>query len=214
MTADATGPAPQTIEDILAVAEDPAYHRIVTARIVLAPQALRDEHAALEAELAALISDTVSDPDRMRVAARLVEIEHELAGQDPDGNDIPGRTVVFRFRNIGHRAWADLLRKHPPTDSQLRRDRSMDHNPETFPYAAMSASCVSHEMTPAQVEALDKSKAVDVDQWSTMWGACCRANVQDTVPKSLAAGLILRASGGSAATALSTGSPDPSFSVE
>ena len=210
MTADATGPAPQTIEDILAVAEDPAFRRVVTARIVLVPQALRDEHAALEAELAALISDTVSDPDRMRVAARLVDLEHELAGTDADGNPIPGRTVEFRFRNIGHRAWADLLRRHPPTDSQLRRDRSMDHNPETFPYAAMSASCVSHTMTPAQVEQLDRSGSIDVEQWSEMWGACCRANVKDAVPKSLAAGLILRASAGSAATALSAASPDQS----
>lgn len=186
----AAGTAPLTIEEILAVADDPAYHRVVTAKIAMVPQALRDEHADLERELSALITDTVSDPERIRVAARLAELEQTIEAS----------VVEFRFKAIGRRAWADLLAKHPASDAQRRRDPGLDHNPETFPYVAMAASCVSPVMTVDQVRHLDASQAVDVDSWTRLWGACVRANVQDAVPKSMAAGLILRQSAGSAAT--------------
>lgn len=204
MTADATGPAPQTIEDILAVADDPAYVRVVTARVPFVPQSLRDEHAALEAELAGMLSDVVSDPERIAVAERIVEIEEQIAASVRE----------FRFVSIGRKAWSDLLAQHPPTDAQRRRDRGIDYNPDTFPYVAMAAACTSPTMTVDQARKIGTSPALDVAGWSELWGACIRANVQDAAPKSLAAGLTLRTSSRSAATASPSGFPAPYSSDE
>lgn len=184
--------APQSIGDILAMAEDPAYHRVATAKVPFVAQALRDEHAELDALLPTLVTDTIDEhPARARVAARILEIEDEMAA----------KSVTFRFRSIGHRAWADLLRAHPPTRDQLAKRRDMDHNPETFPYAAIAASCVEPVMSIDDVKRLEASPAFDVQAWNQLWGACLEANVAAVAPKSLAAGLIHRQSGGSATTA-------------
>ena len=190
-----------SIEEILAVASDPAFHRVATAKIFAVPQALRDEHAELEALLPSLVSDTIDlHPDRVRTAERLAEIEEEMAAA----------TIEFRFRNVGHRAWADLLRKHPPTKEQLKQNRQIDHNPETFPHEAMAASCIAPVMTADQVRELEASPLIDVTSWMELWSACLRACVVEPAPKSVAAGLILRQSGGSATTAAVTASPGPS----
>lgn len=182
----------QSIGDILAMAEDPAYHRVATATVPFVAQALRDEHAELDALLPTLVTDTIDEhPERARVVARILEIEDEMAA----------KSVTFRFRSIGHRAWADLLRKHPPTRDQLAKRRDMDHNPETFPYAAIAASCIEPVMTVDEVKRLEASPAFDVQAWNQLWGACLEANVAAVAPKSLAAGLIHRQSGGSATTA-------------
>lgn len=179
---------PRSIDDILAVAEDPAFHRVVTARVFAVRQELREEHAALEKRLPTLVSDTIdAHPERGAVARRIADIEEEMEAN----------VLEFRFRAIGHRAWADLLRKHPPTRDQLARDRQLDHNPETFPHVAIAASCVDPVLTVDDVARLDKSPLFDVAAWEELWGACLRANVVSPVPKSLAAGLILRQNGGS-----------------
>lgn len=188
-----------SIDEILAVADDPAYHRVVTARIPMVPQALIDEHADLDAVLPTLVSDTIdAHPDRHATAVRLAEIEAE----------IEAAIVEFRFRSVGHRVWADLLRKHPPTQAQLRQDRKLDHDPETFPFEAIAVSCIDPVMTPEQVRRLESSAAIDVRAWTELWSACLRANVVAAAPKSLAAGLILRQSGGSATTRVNGASLD------
>jgi hypothetical protein len=192
------------IDDILAIAEDPAYRRVVTARVALVRQELRDEHAHLEALLPTLVSDTIdAHPLRHQTAERLAAIEAE----------IEAATVEFRFVALGHRAWADLLRKHPPTRQQLSQRRDMDHNPETFPYEAIAASCTEPVMTADDVRRLEASPAFDVAAWNALWDACLRANVADTAPNSLAAGLILRQNGGSATTAAHGAFPAPSSSA-
>ncbi len=173
----------KSIEEILAVAEDEAYHRVTTATIAAVPQALRDEHEALVALLPTLLSDTIEDhPDRLVTAERIIEIEAEMEAS----------TIEFRFRCIGHRAWADLLRAHAPTKEQLRQDRSLDHNPETFPDAAMAASCVEPAMSVEDVARLAASPLIDVTAWSRLWNACIKANVVDKNPKSLAAAGLIR----------------------
>lgn len=195
----------QSIEDILATANDPAYHRVAVARIPMVRQELRDEHARLDALLPTLTSDTIdAHPDRKPTAERLAEIEREMEAS----------TVEFRFRSIGHRAWADLLAKHPPTKQQASIDRRLDHNPETFPYDAIASSCVDPVMTVDQVRQLDASPLIDVKAWTTLWGACIEANVAADTPKSLAAGLILRQNGESARRLTTTESPAASSSAE
>lgn len=194
----------KTIGEILAVAEDPAYHRVVTARISVVPQSLRDEHAELNALLLTLTSDTIdAHPDRDATADRLVEIEAEIEES----------IIEFRFKAIGHRAWADLLREHPPTDAQRRRDRQLDHNPDTFPYEAMAVSCVEPAMTADEVRRLEASALMDVQSWTQLWSACLRANVADRNPKSVAAS-IRRLNGESARQLTTTESHEASFSDE
>lgn len=181
-----------SIEEILAVAEDPAYHRIVTARISAVPQEARDEHARLDALLPTLTSDTIdAHPDLRATAARIAELEAKMLAS----------VIEFRFKSIGHRAWRDLLAAHPPTKAQRSAERLVDHNPDTFPYEAMAASCIDPVMTVDDVRRLERTPLIDVQFWDTLWSACLRANVVDAAPKSLAAGLILRQSGGSVTTA-------------
>jgi hypothetical protein len=197
----------KTIDEILAVAEDPAFTRVVTARISFVPQALRDEHAELEHRLNVLRDqrDTVDIPrEQSEVADRLLAIETEIEES----------IVEFRFRSVGYRAWADLLRKHPPTKDQLSTDRRLDHNPDTFPYEAMATSCSEPEMTVDQIKQLAGSPLIDVKSWTTLWDACLRANVADEAPKSMAAGLIHRLNGEFSRRHTTTASPAVSSSAE
>jgi len=191
-----------SIEDILKTAEDPAYHRVSTARIAAVPQALRDEHAELDALLPTLTSETIdAHPKRAATAERLVEIEAELEAA----------MIEFRFRAVGHRAWADMLREHPPTEAQRKADRSADHNVETFPYAAMAASCIDPVMTVADVRRLEESALIDVKAWTELWSKCIDANVVSAAPKSLAASILL-ASSAYASRPTTSGFPAPSSS--
>jgi len=108
--------------------------------------------------------------------------------------------VEFRFRNIGRKAWADLLAAHPPTKEQ-RTDLKTDHNPETFPVAAIAASC--SEPAGMSEDAVRRLEAALTDsQFTVLWRACVDANLGGVeVPKSLAAGRILQVNGRSANTA-------------
>lgn len=197
------GGTTKSIDDILAKAEDPAYHRVSTARIAAIPQALRDEHADLEALLPTLTSDTIDiHPQRLATAERLTEIEAEIEAS----------TIEFRFRAIGHHAWADLLREHPPTKAQREADRNIDHNPETFPFEAMAASCVDPVMTVDDVRRLEASALIDVGAWVQLWTACINANVTAAAPKSLAASILL-SSGAYAKRPTTSESLAPSSSV-
>lgn len=193
-----------SIGDILEVAEDPAYHRVATAKVFAVPQALSDEHAELSALLPTLISDDIdAHPDKAATVDRLTELEEIM----------DAATIDFRFRGIGHRAWADLLRAHPPTKAQLAVDRNLDHNPETFPYAAMAASCIDPVMTVDDVKRLDASPLIDVRAWNELWTACIKANVVAANPKSLAAALH-RSNVASSQRPTTTESPEADFSDE
>lgn len=177
--------------------DDAAYDHVVVARIPRAPQALRDEHAALEAMLPTLTSDTIDvHPELHRTAERIAAIEDEI------------ESTVFEIevRGIGYRAWADLLRKHPPTPAQLKENRALDHNPETFAFEAIAASCVE-PTTADEIRTLTAKRWFNTHCWNILWDACLRANVVDPSPKSLAAGLIRRQSGGFATTAVNGASP-------
>ncbi len=186
-----------TFDEILATANDPAYVRVVTARISFVSQALRDEHGELDARLKQLRKerDTVDISDEeIETAERIAAIEAETESA----------TQEFRFGCVGHRAWRDLLRDHPPTKEQLEAHRqidqrqALDYNPDTFPHEAMAASCLEPKMTPDQVRQLEGLPTIDLTSWLNLWTACVQANVAAASPKSMAAaGLIARLNGGS-----------------
>lgn len=180
-----------SIDDILAQAENPAFNRTVSVKVLLR-QDLVARHGELEAELAAAIvhDAATNEPDiRHGVAEQIAELQDE----------IEAAKVEFRFRNIGKKAWADLLAAHPPTKEH--KELRVDHNPETFPIAAIAASCFVPLMDETAVRRLE---AVMTDsQFTMLWRGCVDANLGGVeTPKSLAAGQILRMNGRSATTAV------------
>lgn len=84
------------------------------------------------------------------------------------------RTLVFT--SIGRTAWRELLSGHPPTDEQREQlGRGLDHNPESFPFAAIAAACSEPGLTPEQAKWLSDNLPISV--FERIWGACLTANV-------------------------------------
>lgn len=91
---------------------------------------------------------------------------------------VEGKTREFVFSSIGRRAWRKLLSEHPPTDEQKDTIKdafgnSIDNNPETFPVAAMVATCSSPGLTQdeAQWIADELPEAVYLRFWSAVLAA-------------------------------------------
>jgi hypothetical protein len=172
-----------SIADILADAENPAYVRVTTARLLLRHD-LVVRHEELEAELnAAILDDSAMNrlPEAPRIVADIEALETEIEASK----------VSFKFRAIGKRAWADLIAKHPPTKDQRVAHPGVDHNPETFPITAIAASCIEPVLTVDDVGRLERALAST--QFDLLWAKCVEANVGMSDPKSSAAGLIRRA---------------------
>lgn len=191
-----------TIDDLLAEIAP----REKTVRILLR-QDLLTEHARLDAELIKELKlDEIEnrDPVGPDLARRLVEFEDE----------IEAAKRAFRFRAIGKKAWADLLALHPPTKDQKNANGRLDHNPETFPVAAIAASCAEPVLTVEQVAQLEQ--AMNLAQFELLWAGCLDVNVGGGAdnPKSLVAGPIARARFEleRSATGIHEPSPDRSFS--
>lgn len=192
------------IDEILAEAENPAFVRVTTAKVLLR-QDLVARHEQLDAELSAVMaSDAMENitPRAPAIAAELRDLEDEIEAAKRE----------FKFRSIGHRAWADLLAAHPPTREQRKADARLDHDPTSFPLAAIAASCVDPVLTFESVARLEV--ALISTQFDLLWARCIEANVGLADPKSLAAGAILRVSEQYAITPAPAASPAPSSSTE
>lgn len=67
-------------------------------------------------------------------------------------------TVIFTFQDIGRKKYDDLVRDHPPTDDQKKEFKEqggngvLAYNPETFPQALMSKTCIQPIMTLEEAE--------------------------------------------------------------
>lgn len=85
----------------------------------------------------------------------------------------------FTFASIGARKWSDLLSNHPPTKDQ--RKEGLDHNPDPFSRAAITASAVAPSLTTEDVEWL--SDHLSLGQYRRLWTACLAANVGVNGPK-------------------------------
>lgn len=185
-----------SIEDVLAEAKP----RRCTVR-VLFRQELLEQHRDLDAELARVAEEDQRenrDPLSPAIAAQVVQLER----------DIEEARRPFTFEAIGVRRWMKLLAQHPPTKAQLAVNSRLDHNPDTFPLAAMAASCVSPALTAEQVGELED--IIGLSQWNELWVGCLDANTAGggAGPKSLGAGAIHRTSAAFARSATVTASPD------
>ena len=198
------------IADVLAQAENVDNRRTATVRLLLR-QDLAREHAGLEAELLTARQGDENEnrtPEAPTIARRIVDLEAEM----------DAAKVTFTFRAMGRRQWVDTVSSHPPTKAQLKaigelssdplKRASLDFNPDTFPVAAIAASCVDPVMTVEDVKRLESS--LSDSQWSQLWQKAIEVNVGSTDPKaSRAAGLILRLSEQSATTAAPAESDAP-----
>jgi hypothetical protein len=141
-------------------------------------------HTELESDLA--VAET--DDRRRQLAHQIVELEAEIEAAEK----------VFVFADIGGQ-WLDLIGKHPPTQAQLDEDKTLDHNPETFPVVAVAASSSDPKLTVEQCKTL-RTKLQFI-QWQKLWMATLEANLgMSTIPKSLIAGVVLRLNGASETT--------------
>lgn len=195
------------IDDFLKAAEDPAFVRVATAR-VLPPEAvpLLRLHAELEAqwdETARGDAELNRDPELPVLAEKVRDVERQL----------DEAKVEFRFRCIGTSKWLALSSKHPPTPEQTKLSSYADHNPDTFQPAAVALSCQDPEMSVEQAEKL--RDVLTVEQWAELWRACREANMGGgDSPKSPVAGAILRVRDRLGTTAALAASLDQSSSDE
>lgn len=89
------------------------------------------------------------------------------------GEQVKDAEVEFVFQSIGRLPWQDLISKHAPTKPQ--RELGADFNTDTFPVAAMAASCVEPEGADvAGFEAL--AATLNDGQWNRLWATCHAAN--------------------------------------
>lgn len=176
-----------SIDDLIATAQPRTLEVRVCARGDLVAR-----HAELVAELEAATHVTGSiggNPDLRRIADEIAAVEAEQEAS----------TATITLRSVSRRRWMDLLAAHPPRPEDI--ERKLDHNPVTFPVAAVAACC--DDMSEAQANALagntDPEKGLHPAEWNKLYVAAQSLNILETphpkVPASLLS--IARESAGS-----------------
>lgn len=127
--------------------------------------------------------DVMGSAEAKALAEQLEALEAEAAAH----------TYEFRFEPIGTQRWRKLAGEHPPTEEQQAINRFAEWDVESFPSAAIAASCAEPAMTVEQ--ALQFEDRLSLGQWRRLWGACLAVNMDGgQVPKSVAASSVLAAS--------------------
>lgn len=184
-----------TLDDF-AAAHKPAR---ATARVGFR-QDLWDRHARLEAELSdAIRGDSTENRDPLApgVVDQIEALEAEIRAGEQE----------FTFESIGRQAWTKLLAEHPP--SAEHRDLGSDHNPETFPPAAVAAS--SAEPKVSVETATEMFNRLNIAQWTRIWSAVLTANLGGgESPKSVMATVVRQRLEPSSTTAVPEGSLEAS----
>lgn len=178
------------VDDLIATAQP----RTEVVRIC-ARGDLVTRHAEAVARLreASAGDDSLAGPDTHAAAGEVVALE---AKQE-------AATVEFVVHAVSRKVWADLLAKHPPSAEDRRAGH--DHNPQTFPIAAIAA-CVD-DLTVEQAQKL--SEVLHMGEWNKLWVTAIGLNVTGTPsPKLAAATDLLRANGHSSITSPPEESPE------
>lgn len=156
---------------------------------------LLDAVELLEEKLEQVRADEAGSNRTPKESLRIAEEIQKLEAQARESE------VVFSFEALGRGAMARLQAQHPPTDAQRKEfGEELDHNPETFPPALMSATCV----VPAELHG-DLAEWTDIhENWSNgqvtrLWRTCMLANalVADTPKSELASETLRQHSSGS-----------------
>lgn len=129
-------------------------------------RALLSELEAAEAELAQMPPTGTLEDARTALTAHVDQLKETIRSKS--------RTLTFEA--IGRKAWRDIQAEHPPTDEQKKEfGVFLDHDPESFPAAAMAASCKAPGMSVEQAQWLADEMPVSVVD--RVWTTCLRANV-------------------------------------
>lgn len=105
------------------------------------------------------------NPDRAKAEKRVQTLRQQIG---------KSRKTLW-FESIGTREWRKLLGEHPPTDEQKEATPTLDHNPETFPVAALVRSCVDPGLSLEQAKWL--MEELSVAETDKVWTACLAANI-------------------------------------
>lgn len=155
--------------------------------------------AALQKALRSNDDDSIAGESPLDASQRVDELEERIEAAE----------VEFVFESLGRAGWLQLVAQHPPTEAQAREGYHYD--PDTFPQAALQASCVSHALDDDDATWL--AAELDLGEFTKLWEACLRANAGEANrPKSVEAQLLRRSSGPSSRTAPPTASPARSSS--
>lgn len=115
---------------------------------------------------------SLSDSDVIATAEKITALRHEVRASSRE----------FRITSIGDRAWADLMVKHPPSDSD--KEEGMPWNVETFYADALSQSLADPRLTVAEADKL--LEVLSATQVRKLVGAMLNVNggPDDELPKS------------------------------
>lgn len=152
--------ASSDIDRLLADLDDPAFVRVTRISIPIAPQELVDRLDALDAELQAEIASGNG------INSRVPLLDRQIKDLD---TELQPYMREFVFKSLGHKAWADLLAKHPPTAAQVKANKRAEFNENTFPAAAIAATCTSPAMTVEQAEILQAHENVTDAQFRMLF---------------------------------------------
>lgn len=197
--AEETNTPPISVDELLGRVTSAAYRITKTVPILVAPQALIDEHAELDVAFreAAINDVAIGDNTSTVIVERLEAVEQELEAF----------YVPFKVGAIAKRAWADLLKAHPPTKAQLAEDNRCEFNPDTFPAMAIAACLISPVMSFEQVKILEdgvenedgeSTGGLNDAQFNTLFNNVAAVNMSGlAAPKSVAVGVLHRANAAS-----------------
>ena len=121
---------------------------------------------------------TLSEAELKKIDKDLKEANKRLEEAE---NLMYEASIVFKFKSIGRRAMDDLLTSNLPTKAQIADARTegntdLQYNPDTFPQALISASCVSPAMGLEEVQELWDDEGWTTTELLTLFTAAQEAN--------------------------------------
>jgi hypothetical protein len=132
----------------------------------------RDVEVCADGDLVARLEDL--ERQREERSRGMLEAPTDLDEQiQALAEEVQSKTLKLTFRSIGRLRWRKLISEHPPTVEQKEQDEGLDHNPETFPPVAFSASCDA--LTEEQARWLCDN--LPEGEFFRLWGACLAANL-------------------------------------
>lgn len=148
--------------------------------VVLDPDAARAVHEAEwkvdEAE--ARLRAEPGDPDAQQAVWTAKENLDTLRAQAAADDAV----VTLKFRSIGHHAYDELVRAHPPTAEQIAEvkaagvDVELNFNADTFPPAVVAASLEEPKMSVAEVTELWESPDWNQAELTVLFSAAVGVN--------------------------------------
>ncbi|MFI9149470.1 hypothetical protein [Streptomyces sp. NPDC053367] len=144
-------------ERTLSICDDPDVKRAVTdAALALAKARTKATSAAIEQD--------VPEEQREQWVAAQPDVLAASSALDAAQRAQEDATITLTFRALPRPVWEQLLRAHPPTESQA--EQGMEYNVETFPAALIAACHVERDVDGTVVAGMTEAEAQELlDAW-------------------------------------------------